>query len=317
MKDNNRTLSAVFFALAFGWMALCMRMALTNMGLANSPMQVGFEFAALFVFGWVVVKAFARTEPFTCAQKRQLCALVGVYFVVNLAAIDLEQQIVVVTLSGFNQSLAQNTALSWAVLAVKFVFLAAALYFACAEKKQATVVFDEGAAPEELESEEAMEQLTERLLAANTARQEAEQQIMAEAEAQLAADPARQDDPVILVWGEGFHPGVIGIVASRLVERYGRPAMVISVQNGEGKGSGRSVPGFNLHSAIAACAPLLVRFGGHAQAAGLSVEEKNIPALQKALNEFAVREYPVPEAPPLELDVDCLLYTSPSPRDRG
>ena len=154
---------------------------------------------------------------------------------------------------------------------------------------------------------EKAEQLTERLLAANTARQEAEQQIMAEAEAQLAADPARQDDPVILVWGEGFHPGVIGIVASRLVERYGRPAMVISVQNGEGKGSGRSVPGFNLHSAIAACAPLLVRFGGHAQAAGLSVEEKNIPALQKALNEFAVREYPVPEAPPLELDVEVRL----------
>ena len=154
---------------------------------------------------------------------------------------------------------------------------------------------------------EKAEQLTERLLAANTARQEAEQQIMAEAEAQLAADPARQDDPVILVWGEGFHPGVIGIVASRLVERYGRPAMVISVQNGEGKGSGRSVPGFNLHSAIAACAPLLVRFGGHAQAAGLSVEEKNIPALQKALNEFAAREYPVPEAPPLELDVEVRL----------
>ena len=163
MKDNNRPLSAVFFALAFGWMALCMRMALTNMGLANSPMQVGFEFAALFVFGWVVVKAFASHEPFTCAQKRQLCALVGVYFVVNLAAIDLEQQIVMVTLSGFNQSLAQNTALSWAVLAVKFVFLAAALYFACAEKKQATVVFDEGAAPEALESEEAIEQLTEQL----------------------------------------------------------------------------------------------------------------------------------------------------------
>lgn len=163
MKNNNRTLAGVFFALAFGWLALCMRMALTSMGLANSPMQVAFEFAALFVFGWVTVKAFASPEPYTCSQKRQLCALVGVYLVVNLVAIDLEQQIVVVTLSGFNQSLAQNTALSWAVLAVKFVFLAAALYFACAEKKQATVVFEEGAAPETLETEEAIERLTEQL----------------------------------------------------------------------------------------------------------------------------------------------------------
>lgn len=154
---------------------------------------------------------------------------------------------------------------------------------------------------------EKAEQLTARLLQANAARQEAEQQIMAEAEAQLAADPARLNDRVLLVWGEGFHPGVIGIVASRLVERYGRPVLVISLQGGEGKGSGRSVPGFNLHSAIAACAPLLIRFGGHAQAAGLSVAEENIPALRAALNEFAARAYPVVEAPPLELDVEVRL----------
>lgn len=149
--------------------------------------------------------------------------------------------------------------------------------------------------------------LTARLNQANADRQAAEQTILSEAEAQIAADPARLRDRVLLVWGEGFHPGVIGIVASRLVEKYARPVLVISVQNGEGKGSGRSVPGFNLHGAISACAPVLIRFGGHAMAAGLSVKEENIPALRRAINEFAAKEYPVLETPPLRLDAAVRL----------
>lgn len=152
------------------------------------------------------------------------------------------------------------------------------------------------------EDPEKARQLAGRLSQANADRQAAEQAIMAQAQAQIDADPARLLDRVLLIWGEDFHPGVIGIVASRLVERYGRPAMVIGVQNGEGKGSGRSVPGFNLHRAIAACADLLIRYGGHAMAAGLSVKKENIPALRRALNEYAAREYPVLEAPPLRLD---------------
>ena len=157
------------------------------------------------------------------------------------------------------------------------------------------------------EDEERAQRLTQQLVDYNTARQEAEQRIMAEAEAQLAADPARQNDRVILVWGEDFHPGVIGIVASRLVERYGKPVIVITVQDEECKGSGRSVPGFHLHKAISACGSLLLRYGGHALAAGLSVAKENLPALRKALNEFAAREYPVLECPPLELDVAVRL----------
>ena len=149
--------------------------------------------------------------------------------------------------------------------------------------------------------------LTERLNQANADRQAAEQAILNEVEAQIAADPSRLRDRVLLVWGEGFHPGVIGIVASRLVEKYGRPAVVISVQNGEGKGSGRSVPGFNLHGAISACAPVLIRFGGHAMAAGLSVREEDIPALRRAINEYAAREHPVLQAPPLRLDAAVRL----------
>ena len=151
------------------------------------------------------------------------------------------------------------------------------------------------------------EQLTEHLVENNTARQEAEQRIMAEAQAQLAADPQRRNDRVIVVWGEGYHQGVIGIVASRLVEQYGKPVIVISLADGEGKGSGRSVPGFHLHKAICACGDLLLRYGGHAMAAGLSIQEQNIPALRQALNQFAAQEYPVLESPPLQLDVAVKL----------
>ena len=109
------------------------------------------------------------------------------------------------------------------------------------------------------------------------------------------------------MWGQNFHPGVIGIVASRLLERYNKPALVISLQNGEGKGSGRSVPGFNLHSAIGACAPLLVRFGGHAMAAGFSVLEDQIEAFRAAINAYAAKEHPVLKAPPLQLDIAIRL----------
>lgn len=151
------------------------------------------------------------------------------------------------------------------------------------------------------------EELAQKLSDINAARQEAEQQIMAEVEKLLAKDASIKNDRVMVVWGQDFHPGVIGIVASRLLEQYHKPVIVISVQNGEGKGSGRSVKGFNLHKALTACAPLLIRAGGHAMAAGLSVTEENIPALRKALNEYAASEYPVPAIPCVEMDVEVRL----------
>lgn len=151
------------------------------------------------------------------------------------------------------------------------------------------------------------EQLADDLCRCNAARQEAEQEIMAQVEAQLAADPVRKNDRVIVLWGEHYHPGVIGIVASRIVERYGRPALLISMENGEGKGSGRSIEGFNLHSAIAACGDLLVRYGGHALAAGLSIRQEKLEEFRVRINEWAAREYPVLRLPPLKLDVAVSL----------
>ena len=149
--------------------------------------------------------------------------------------------------------------------------------------------------------------LAEDLNHCNQERQAAEQKILEEVQARLAADPSLLRDPVLLLWGEDYHPGVIGIVASRLVEKYGRPAILVSIQNGEGRGSGRSVAGFNLHAAISACGDLLIRYGGHALAAGLSVEPARLPELRRRLNDWARARCPVPPAPTLALDLAVRL----------
>ncbi len=157
------------------------------------------------------------------------------------------------------------------------------------------------------EDPERAQKMAEELSQKNQDRQAAEQQIMQQAQNQLNEHPERIQDKVILVWGEGYHPGVIGIVASRLVEMYARPVIVIGIQNGEGRGSGRSVPGFNLHAAIGSCADLLVRYGGHALAAGLTVHQDNIEKFRLKINEWAAKEYPVLPSMPFQLDVPVKL----------
>ncbi len=86
---------------------------------------------------------------------------------------------------------------------------------------------------------------------------------------------------------DGWHPGVIGIVASRLVERYGRPAVLVAFEGEEGRGSGRSISGFDLHGALAACAPHLARYGGHRMAAGLTVRRERLDAFREAFGDVA------------------------------
>ena len=158
------------------------------------------------------------------------------------------------------------------------------------------------------EDEERAAELAHKLNEINVARQETEQEIVKAAQKQLDAEPAILEDRVILIWGRDWHPGVIGIVASRLVEKTGRPVIVVSVdEHGEGKGSGRSVQGFNLHECIASCEDILLRFGGHAMAAGLSVREENLPELRRRLNEWAARECAVLFTPPLECDLSIHL----------
>jgi single-stranded-DNA-specific exonuclease len=105
----------------------------------------------------------------------------------------------------------------------------------------------------------------------NARRQEMDQQILASAEAALAAQGS-EDDRAIVLAADDWHPGVIGIVASRLVERYGRPTFLIAWEGDTGRGSGRSIPRFDLHGALHRVGGTLEKFGGHTMAAGLTVQ---------------------------------------------
>jgi single-stranded-DNA-specific exonuclease len=117
----------------------------------------------------------------------------------------------------------------------------------------------------------------------NRERQAVEGGIVREAIAQIDEWPeARRRAGGYVVASAEWHEGVIGIVASRLVERYHRPVVLIAGAEGEWKGSGRSIPAFDLHAALAACAPLLGRWGGHRAAAGLSIRPENIDAFAAA-----------------------------------
>ncbi len=114
----------------------------------------------------------------------------------------------------------------------------------------------------------------------NLDRREAETSILFAADA-ACADQAHQ--AAIVVAGEGWHAGVVGIVASRLVERWRRPCVVIAPDGEGGRGSGRSIPAYDLHAGLAACAQHLGRFGGHRAAAGLDIEAGQVAAFRRAL----------------------------------
>lgn len=146
-----------------------------------------------------------------------------------------------------------------------------------------------------------------RLAEINAERQQTELEVFNAARQALEADPARLRDRILVVAGEDWHPGVVGIVAARLMERYGRPAIVISLHEGEGRGSGRAPDGFDLHGALAGCAAHLIRFGGHAAAAGVEMEEEKLPVFRQAVNEWAARHMPSPGPAVLELDAVATL----------
>lgn len=128
----------------------------------------------------------------------------------------------------------------------------------------------------------------------------------AEAEAAKRFDPRR--DRSLVVWGEGWHPGVIGIVAGRLAERLHRPVAVIGLEGDRGRGSARSVPGFHLHRALQECAPILERFGGHEGAAGFEIRRDEVARFAVRLEEVARRELPREALrPELRLDLTVPL----------
>jgi single-stranded-DNA-specific exonuclease len=122
----------------------------------------------------------------------------------------------------------------------------------------------------------------------NRERQEVEQQILDRAIEQIAAQFDAARDAAIVVGARGWHPGVLGIVASRIVRKYHRPAIVIGFdENGIGKGSGRSIEGLNLVEALNRCADSLDKYGGHEMAAGLAVREENFHRFAEAFRSTA------------------------------
>jgi single-stranded-DNA-specific exonuclease len=134
------------------------------------------------------------------------------------------------------------------------------------------------------EDEHRAEAIAIELSKANAERRATEREVDAGAEAARRELPEHlREAPGFVVAGRDWHPGVVGIVASRLVERHHRPVVVISLdEEGGGRGSGRSIPGFDLLAALEACAEHLEGFGGHKAAAGLQIKAENVPAFQEA-----------------------------------
>jgi single-stranded-DNA-specific exonuclease len=123
----------------------------------------------------------------------------------------------------------------------------------------------------------------------NQRRQEVDRRTLDEARAEVASLDLDSTIGVVLA-RDGWHPGVIGIVASRLVEEFGRPTVLVALDGEVGKGSGRSIPPFDLHSALTECRDLLLRYGGHRAAAGVTVARDRIPEFAERFNEIASRE---------------------------
>ncbi len=121
----------------------------------------------------------------------------------------------------------------------------------------------------------------------NQTRRNIDEETFRQAEAQLEEEFDPERDRVIVLAREGWHPGVIGIVASRIVEKYYRPTIMIALENGTGKGSARSIPGFDIYQALKSCESLMLGFGGHKYAAGLSIHSDKIATLREALNRYA------------------------------
>ncbi len=119
----------------------------------------------------------------------------------------------------------------------------------------------------------------------NRDRQRVEADAFEEAVRHVELDPLKDSQKILVLENEGWHEGVLGIIAARLVERYRKPAIVISLKDGVGKGSGRSIPSFSIYDAVLPHESLLVSFGGHAQACGLSVKKENIQTFRQKLNE--------------------------------
>ncbi|MBQ3093918.1 MAG: single-stranded-DNA-specific exonuclease RecJ [Clostridia bacterium] len=158
------------------------------------------------------------------------------------------------------------------------------------------------------EAGDACDALAAKIAAYNTERQKKESDILKEVMAYIEAHPEVLRQRVIVLAGDDWYSGVVGIIAARVLEKYGKPSILLSVQDGIAKGSGRSVPGFSLFDAIASCEDMLLNYGGHQLAAGLGLKAEDVDTFRRRINEYAAREYP--EMPVAELAMDFRLVPS-------
>lgn len=140
----------------------------------------------------------------------------------------------------------------------------------------------------------------------NAARQQIEADILEQAIDKIESNPSLRDSYVAVIAGEGWHRGVIGIVASRIVERIYRPTIILSIEDGMGHGSGRSIPAFHLLDGLTSCEDLFERFGGHSHAAGMVVRADRIDELRRRLDEYARRVLSEEDLIPV-VNIDCAL----------
>ncbi|MBZ5704496.1 MAG: single-stranded-DNA-specific exonuclease RecJ [Acidobacteriia bacterium] len=151
-------------------------------------------------------------------------------------------------------------------------------------------------------------ELANRLDQLNAERQEEERRILDAIQQRFEQEPALLDAYCLVIDGDGWHRGVIGITATRVVERYNRPALVISRDGDEAHGSGRSIPAFHLLNALESCAPLFTRYGGHAHAVGFALPAARLPELCTSLDTYARARLTLADfEPSLRLDAELPL----------
>jgi single-stranded-DNA-specific exonuclease len=151
-------------------------------------------------------------------------------------------------------------------------------------------------------------EIASRLDTLNAERQEEERRILLAIDARFEQEPDLRNAHCVVIDGDGWHRGVIGITATRVVERYGRPTLVVTHENGEAHGSGRSIRAFHLLDALESCRELFTRYGGHAHAVGFSLPSERVPELRAHLDEYArLRLTPADFEPVLDVDAELDL----------
>lgn len=140
----------------------------------------------------------------------------------------------------------------------------------------------------------------------NSHRQEIETEIFENIKEQIEKNPSLVQDRVIVIAGNNYHQGVVGIVASRVLDEYGKPVIIIGIdEDNNARGSARSIDGFNIFEAVSYCSDLLVQYGGHPRAAGMGLKAENIDAFREKINEYALKYHPV--MPMETFNIDCKL----------